>query len=244
MISYFKAVIAYDGTAFLGFQIQTSGRTVQGVIEAALTEIAKNPVRIIGAGRTDTGVHALGQVISFALPWKHSCHKLQIALNVKLPTDVTICSLSEADADFHPRYTAKSRQYKYVISTSSTKNIFSRQYALWLNTSIDVSVLQQASACLIGTHDFAAFGKPPQGTNTVRTVFQAEWLCYVDEIIFEITADAFLYRMVRNIVGTLLQAGLGQITVNDVHGILLSKSRATCGPPVAPQGLFLVKVNY
>lgn len=243
-VRYFRAVISYDGTAFLGFQIQASGRTVQGVLETALTEIAKNPVRIIGAGRTDAGVHALGQVISFPISWAHSSNKLRIALNVKLPNDVVVRSLSETNDNFHPRFDAKSRHYRYVISTGSVRDVFNRQYTLWLNELIDIDLLQRATMCLLGTHDLAAFGKPPQGTNTIRTIFQARWLGDGNKIVFEIVADAFLYRMVRNIVGTLLQVGLGQIEVGHVAKILLSKNRAESGPPVAPQGLFLVKVNY
>lgn len=240
----YKAIIAYDGTDFLGFQIQAKGRTVQGTVEAALKKIAKHPVRIIGAGRTDTGVHAIGQVISFRLPWRHRLADLHRALNANLPQDIVVLELSEIDSGFHPRFDALSRQYRYTILNQRVRDVFKRCYALHVAQVLDIGRMQQASLHLLGTHDFASFGRAPQGDNTVRTVTQAAWSANGPEITFEITANAFLYRMVRSIVGTSLEVGLGKLKVDEVKKILLARDRSRARTLVPSNGLCLVKVNY
>ncbi|NIT58244.1 MAG: tRNA pseudouridine(38-40) synthase TruA [Aliifodinibius sp.] len=240
----YKAIIAYDGTDFLGFQIQARGRTVQGTLEAALKKIAKQPVRIIGAGRTDTGVHAIGQVISFRLLWRHRLADLHKALNANLPQDIVVLELSEIDSGFHPRFDALSRQYRYTILNQRVRDVFKRRYEMHVSQILDVGQMQQASLHLLGTHDFASFGRAPQGDNTVRTVIQAAWSVNEPEITFEITANAFLYRMVRSIVGTLLEVGLGKLKVDEVKKILLARDRSRARTLVPSNGLCLVKVNY
>jgi len=240
----FKAIVAYDGTDFLGFQIQPRARTIQGAIETALKRMAKQPVRVIGAGRTDTGVHASGQVISFKLSWRHSLDSLQKALNVNLPHDIGIVDLRKVEGDFHPRFDAVSRQYRYTILNQKVRDVFKHRYTMLVPHSIDVAYMQQASLALLGTHDFASFGTPPQGNNSVRTVTQAAWEINGTEITFEITANAFLYRMVRTIVGTLLQVGRGQLEIDQINKILASRDRSMAGPPAEPNGLSLVKISY
>lgn len=240
----YKAIIAYDGTDFLGFQIQAKGRTVQGTLEAALKKIAKQPVRIIGAGRTDTGVHAIGQVISFKLPWRHSPTDLHKALNANLPPDIVVLELSEINSGFHPRFDALSRQYCYTILNQQVRDVFKRRYALHVSRILDVGQMQQASLHFLGTHDFASFGRAPQGDNTVRTITQAAWSVNGPEITFEITANAFLYRMVRSMVGTLLEVGLGKFKVDEVKKILLARNRSRARTLAPSNGLCLVKVNY
>jgi tRNA pseudouridine38-40 synthase len=240
----YKAIVAYDGTDFLGFQRQKRERTVQGTIEVALSKIIKQSVRIVAAGRTDSGVHADGQVISFDVDWKHSLANLQTALNVNLPQDIAVVELTKSPADFHPRFDAVSRQYRYTILNQPTRDVFRRRYALQVPVVLDVSKMQQASHFLLGGHDFASFGRPPQGENTYRTVFQAEWYTAGDELYFEITANAFLYRMVRNIVGSLLDVGMGKLEIEDFLEILQAKSRSNAVVPASPNGLCLIKVNY
>lgn len=240
----YKAIVAYDGTDFLGFQIQAKGRTVQGTLEAALKKIAKQPVRIIGAGRTDTGVHAIGQVISFRLPWRHRLTDLHKALNANLPPDIVVLELSEVDSGFHPRFDALSRQYRYTILNQRVRDVFKRRYAMQVSQILDVEQMQQASLYFLGTHDFASFGRAPQGDNTVRTVIRAVWSVNEPEITFEITANAFLYRMVRSIVGTLLEVGLSKLKVGEVKKILLARDRSRVRTLVPSNGLCLVKVNY
>jgi len=241
---YYRATIAYDGTDFLGFQIQARGRTIQGTLEQTLAKIAKKPVRIVGAGRTDTGVHASGQVIGFALDWRHASSTLQTALNVILPSDIAVVEVAETTEEFHPRFSAVSRQYRYTVLNQATRDVFKNRYSMFVSKPLDLSAMQRASGYLLGEHDFAAFGRPPQGDNTVRTVLQAEWSKQGLEYFFEITANAFLYRMVRNIVGTLLEVGTGNLTSEAVSRILASKERSQAAPPVLPNGLCLVKVNY
>ena len=153
-------------------------------------------------------------------------------------------SLVEVTGDFHPRYDALARQYRYTILNQATRNVFERRFALLVTKRVDLISMQVASRYLLGTHDFASFGKPPQGTNSIRTVLQADWYIEGVKIYFEITANAFLYRMVRNIVGTLLDVGLGNLPVDQVQSILFAKDRSKSGSPVPPQGLSLIKVAY
>ena len=240
----YKAVIAYDGTDFCGFQTQLQDRTVQGVIEAALAKISNNFVRITGAGRTDTGVHATGQVISFNLAWKHTSHQLQKALTANLPEDVCVTSLTAVHQNFHPRFDALSRQYCYTIINQFNRDVLRRRYTTHIRHPLNLDLMQRASQHLIGTYDFAAFGKPPQGDNTVRTITQAEWFSQEKTLKFKITANAFLYRMVRNIVGTLIQVGLGKIKTEEFKEIILSKNKSKAGPTAVARGLCLIKVKY
>lgn len=241
----FKAVVAYDGTDFVGYQSQAEGRTVQGVVETALNKVNHHiPVRIVAAGRTDSGVHALGQVISFNLMWKHQISQLKRALNVNLPNDVVVRYLEPCRDDFHPRFDAFSRQYRYVILNQPDRDVFATRYSLHVPQPLDLNSMKSASQFLLGEQDFIAFGKPPQGNNSVRTILQAEWSTKGAELIFEITADAFLYRMVRNIVGVLLRVGQGKLKPSEVSQIIQSKNRALAGPVVRPNGLTLIRVNY
>jgi len=240
----YKAIIAYDGTDFLGYQIQASGRTVQGEIEAALKTVTQTPIRTLAAGRTDSGVHATGQVISFTANWKHGTDALQRALRANLPQDIVVKTLTTTNTGFHPRFDAKSRQYRYTIINQPLPDVLRRRYALHIAQPLDVDRMQAASQLLLGTHDFAAFGRPPQGDNTVRTITQAEWRTHNTDVYFYITANAFLYRMVRRIVGTLLPVGLGEMNVEDVKTILKTKDRAKAGAPSAACGLCLINVMY
>jgi len=244
LVQHYKATIAYDGTDFLGYQIQAQGRTVQGELEKALDTIARKQTRVVGAGRTDTGVHATGQVIAFKLAWRHSIADLHRALDANLPPDIVVGELTEANTDFHPRFDAVSRQYRYTILNQPIKDVLRQRYTAYISRPVDVDRMRQASVCLLGRHNFASFGKPPQGNNTVRTLTQADWQVNGSEIAFYISANAFLYRMVRNIVGTLLQVGLRQMDVDEVEAILQARDRSKAGPPALPNGLCLVKVNY
>ena len=241
---HFKAIIAYDGTDFYGFQIQAQERTVQGTLETVLQTIARTPVRVIGAGRTDAGVHAIGQVIAFWMPWRHPPADLQNALNANLPPDIVVQHLTTAQPNFHPRFDAHRRQYRYTILNQPLPDVLRRRYTAHIAPPLQMERMQQASRLLLGTHDFAAFGRPPQGSNTVRTITQAQWQANGPELTFTITANAFLYRMVRNIVGTLIQVGLGRLNVEDVQTILQTRDRAAAGPPAPAAGLCLTRVIY
>jgi tRNA pseudouridine38-40 synthase len=242
--SRYRAIVEYDGTDFLGYQLQASGRTVQGEIEKSLQQITQSAIRIDGAGRTDAGVHATGQVIAFNAVWKHSLEEFHRALNATLPDDIVISELKIVDPTFQPRFDALSRSYRYLIMNQPWVSVLQRRYAYHVRKKLDVVVMQEASRLLIGSHDFASFGKPPQGENTIRQVSQAEWATNDNLLTFEITANAFLYRMVRTIVGTLIQVGSGQIAVNEIKEILAARDLTRSAPPAPAHGLCLVRVTY
>ena len=240
----YRATVEYDGTDFVGYQVQAKGRTVQGEIEKSLKRVTQADIRIDGAGRTDAGVHATGQVIAFNACWRHPLGDLQRALNAVLPEDIVIRELKVARPTFHPRFEAISRTYCYQIINQPWPAVLLRRYSYHLNRSLDVAAMNQASRLLLGQHDFVSFGKPPQGHNTVRTLSEAAWTAKEDRITFQVTANAFLYRMVRTMVGTLLQVGLGQLQVADVKDILEAKDLTRSAPPAPARGLCLVSVNY
>lgn len=236
------AVIEYDGTNFAGFQIQARGRTVQGELERALQQITGEKIRVIGAGRTDSGVHALGQGAHFDTAWGQPPSVLQRALNAVLPTDIAIRALVPVPNDFSARYSAQSRTYRYTILNQPTRSPLAARYALWVAEPLDVAAMQTAARTLIGIHDVGAFGTPPRGTNTVRAIYRAEVMRAEAFVHIELEANAFLYRMVRRIVGTLLLVGKGTLTIEQFRAVLAKRQRA--GNAVPPQGLCLIAVNY
>lgn len=241
----YRAVVAYDGTTYHGFQRQTNAeKTIQGRIEAALESIGGRGSVVNGAGRTDAGVHASGQVISFDLDWKHGQDALRNALNANLTDEIVIRQVAEAEQGFHPRYSAISRTYRYRLYSAQVADPLRRWYTWHMFYPLNVAVMREAADALIGTHDFSTFGSPPQGENAVRTVLQAEWLDEADEHHFIITANAFLYRMVRRIVGTLVIVGRGQMTPDRFSGILAARDPNQSGHPAPPQGLTLISVGY
>jgi tRNA pseudouridine38-40 synthase len=238
------ATVAYDGTDFCGFQLQTGQRTVQGVLEDALATITQESIRVVGAGRTDSGVHAWGQVVAFHTRWRHSIDDLHRALNAVLPVDVAVRSLNKTREGFHPRFDAKSRWYRYTVWNHVVRNPLLRRTALWLARPLDVEYIAMATRLLIGEHDFGTFGSPPQGQNTVRQVVRATWGQAGSELWLDIEANAFLYRMVRSIVGTLLQVGMGEMTVEEFDARFASADRDQAGPTAPANGLCLMAVAY
>lgn len=246
----YRATVEYDGTEFLGFQVQARGRTVQSELEEAIERITQKRVRILGAGRTDAGVHAEGQVIAFDVVWRHTVQELQRALNAVLPEDIAIRDLATVHPAFHPRFDAKCRQYRYTILNQPIRAPLWARYAYHVPDPLDVELMRQASQELVGRHDFAAFGKPIRGESSIRQVLRADWSVEYPEgiigrlLIFEITANAFLYRMVRNIVGTLVRVGRGEVTSEEFVSLLGSRDRADVGPPAPSKGLCLVRVEY
>ncbi len=240
-----KAVIAYDGTEYHGFQRQSPDRepSIQGALERALSTIGQAG-GVTGAGRTDAGVHASGQVIAFNVEWRHSLDDLQRALNSTLPADIAVLELEQTADTFHPRYDAVSRTYRYSISNMRVRNPLAVRYALHVPLELDVDALRQALAHAIGTHDFAAFGQPTVGESTIRSLYRAEVLSAGSSIVIDLQANGFLYRMVRRIVGTLLSVGRGEQSPEDFNGILKSADPNRAGPAVAPNGLCLTQVSY
>ena len=240
----FCALVEYDGADFFGYQVQARERTVQGEIEKTVKKITGLDIRIDGAGRTDAGVHATGQVIAFNAAWKHSLADLHRAINATLPPDIVVSRLRVVSQDFHPRFDAISRTYRYTIVRQPWPSVLDRRYAYHVKNRLDVAAMERASRLLLGAHDFASFGKPPQGDNTVREVTQASWSESGNRLMFEITANAFLYRMVRNIVGTLLEVGSGRLAATDISEILDACDLRRSASPAPAHGLCLVKVSY
>jgi tRNA pseudouridine38-40 synthase len=244
-VARYAARLAYDGTSYVGFQRQAAGLpTVQQVVEDALSSIARRSITILGAGRTDSGVHASGQVIAFDIEWAHPDHALLKAVNAHLPPDVALQAIMQAADDFHPRFDAKCRRYLYRILITPHRDPLRRQVVWHWRSSLDMEAMQRCAQLLIGEHDFATFGQPPQGENTVRHVTEADPRMVSDELHFTISANAFLQRMVRSIVGTLVEVGRGKISVEEFVAAFRSADRALSGPSAPPQGLTLMQVVY
>ena len=256
-----RAVVAYDGTDYGGFQRQANAPTVQATLEAALAQVTQETVAILAAGRTDAGVHAAGQVIAFDTDWlcresvsteldkvsakrRRGLSDLWRALNAVLPTDVAVLEIEEAAPDFHPRYDARSRRYRYTLYNAPVRWPLGRRYSLHVAESLDVAAMQRAAQSLVGEQDFATFGQPPQGQNSVRRVLVAEWGEESPRLTFDIEANAFLYRMVRSIAGTLLEVGRGRMNVEEFAAALAAGERSQAGPTAPPHGLCLMKVRY
>jgi tRNA pseudouridine38-40 synthase len=238
------AILEYDGTEFVGFQSQKYGhlRSIQDEFERALAECAGKQVRIVGGGRTDAGVHASGQTASFKIEWPYDLDTLQRALNAKLPRDLAVKALREVQDDFSARYSARSRTYRYTVLNTPVRSPLQERYALWVSSPLDVEPMQAAAHVLVRRKDFGAFGTPPRGDNTVREIKQARVWREGSHVMFEFEADAFLYRMMRRLVGSLLKVGLGQIGVGEFQEMVERKRRA--GDSAPPHGLVLVQVRY
>lgn len=241
----YQVILAYDGTGFSGFQRQGDTRTVQRVVEDALRQLGWQEKTLLAAGRTDTGVHAAGQVIAFNLDWQHPDQALQAALNAHLPPDVSALVLKKAEQLFHPRYNAVARRYRYSLFCQPVRHPLRERYAWRLWPMPDVERLQHAAGLLQGTHDFAAFGTPPRtGGSTLRTVHIAQWQATGDELLFEVVANAFLYHMVRRMVHLQVAVGQGWLGPESV----VDKLAAGADDPVQglapPNGLTLVEVIY
>ncbi|MBN1538043.1 MAG: tRNA pseudouridine(38-40) synthase TruA [Anaerolineales bacterium] len=248
----YKVTLAYDGTGYYGFQKQRNPNTptIQGCIEKALRELGWSKSSILAAGRTDTGVHALGQVIAFDLNWQHPASDLLAAMNAHLPVDISLCNIEEVCPDFHPRFQAVCRRYMYHIFCQSIRNPLRERYAWRVWPEIEIAQMQYAATLIEGLHDFAAFGTPPgsKGT-TIRFVEKVSWQWWKDAmdqkwLVFDISANAFLFHMVRRMVSFFIGIGQGKHEAKEL-GRLLER------PPVhpiqglaPPQGLVLVEVNY
>ncbi|NPV54034.1 MAG: tRNA pseudouridine(38-40) synthase TruA [Firmicutes bacterium] len=240
-----RLVMEYDGAAYSGFQLQAGVRTIQGELEKALLSILKEPVRVTGAGRTDAGVHALGQVVNFRTSSRIPVDKFPLALNSILPPDIRIIDASEVDVGFHARYDAKSKVYCYKIQIGPHASAFLRNYAYHVPLELDLDRMRAASECLVGRHDFRSFAASGGGAKTFeREVRILEWARDGRIITMTIEADGFLYNMVRIIVGTVLRVGSGREAPEWVKGVLDARDRRVAGPTAPARGLYLVCVRY
>lgn len=251
-MAHYKAILAYDGNRYSGFQRQKKGsgcNTVQAVVETALAKIGWQDETILFAGRTDAGVHARGQVIAFQLNWAHSLWELQNAINANLPADVAVLAVEYSDKDFHPRYQAIWRQYRYRIYCSPQRQPLYERYAWRVWPAPDFQSLQQCAQLLIGKHDFGSFGNSPRSEgNTIRSVYLANWSHWEDIDIqglhFDIRANAFLYHMVRRIVAQMVRVGQGSMSLEEFEQALNNTIKLSSHHLAPPHGLTLVKVNY
>lgn len=241
-----RLTIEYDGTNYLGWQRQRGGPTIQETIEKAIEKITKNGAKLIGSGRTDTGVHALGQVANFRTPSAIQTNQLQEALNAILPQDISISGCEEVDIGFHAQHNARSKIYGYLILHRPYPSALNRRRAWHIRFPLNLAEMRDASKSLTGEHDFRAFGLSTHALkSTVREVFRAEILTERnDSIWFEIEATGFLKRMIRLIVGALIQVGRERITVEGFRRILESGERTKFVRAAPPWGLYLKEVKY
>jgi tRNA pseudouridine38-40 synthase len=241
-----KLTIAYDGTRFVGWQRQAEGESIQGLLEEALARFEGGPVTVHGAGRTDAGVHAVGQVASVRVTCGHDAATLTRALNAQLPDEIRVLSVEEADAGFHARFSARSKTYRYVIRNAPIATPFERAYVWHVPGRLNIEAMRDAAAMVVGTHDFAAFQSV--GTETpgsVRTIVRSEVREIEPSLLaYEVTGDGFLRYMVRALTGTLVEIGRGWREPSCISDLLAGGRRADAGATAPPHGLFLVAVDY
>lgn len=243
---HFRLTLEYDGTNYAGWQLQAEQDSIQGRLEAALAQLFGEAIRVRAAGRTDAGVHALGQVAAFQAPRPFECEELRRALNALLPPDIAIREAAAAPASFDPRRDATSRIYEYRILNRATRSALDYRYAWLVREQLDLFAMNQAASRLLGEHDFAAFrtlGSAEQTTR--RRVFLSQWRATGDaQLLYRVEATAFLRHMVRTMVALMVEVGRGKIAPDAVTTILASLDRAQAPGAAPPHGLYLIEVRY
>ena len=240
-----KLTVAYDGTHYNGWQVQPNGITIEGMLNKAIAELTNETVAVIGASRTDSGVHALGNVAVFDTNTRIPPEKLCYALNQRLPADIVVQHSCEVPLHFHPRRCESRKTYVYKILNRAFPLPLSRYDCYFTYRKLDVEKMRQAAAYLVGTHDFKSFcSVHSQVETTVRTIYHLAVEKEQDVITIEVTGSGFLYNMVRIIAGTLVEVGLGNIKPEEIATIIEEKDRTKAGKTLPPQGLYLVKVEY
>lgn len=241
----FAATVSYDGTAFAGSQIQPNVRTVQQVLETAAGVLFGSPTRVELAGRTDSGVHAIGQIAAFSAETRHAAETVRKALNANLPEDVSVRAVRAVPAGFDPRRWARKRWYRYTIANGEAREPLTRRGAWFVEGNLDVRAMQAAAQALAGKKDFSAFSGPLEPERTpVRTVFTAGWRCEGSTLLFDIEADAFLPQMVRRITGSLIRVGRGAETVEEIVRLLQQAEPGSMAYVAPAHGLCLQRVWY
>ena len=240
-----KVTLAYDGTAYRGFQLQPNEDTIQARLESALSQMSKEPVRVTAAGRTDSGVHAWGQVVHFRLPRSIPPRGILEGLNSMLPEDIRVREVEETEDAFHARFDARSKTYRYYFDRSPVPSPFRGRYALHYPYALDREALDESAALFLGECDFAAFrASSCRARSTLRSCTRSAFLDEGEELVFEIAASGFLHHMVRNIVGTLLEVGRGKREPSSLESLFASRQRSEAGPTAPAKGLHLVEVTY
>lgn len=244
----YKCLVSYDGTNFAGFQIQKNAPTIQEILQKAFAKRFQKYIEITGASRTDAGVHALGQVIHFSLEeikdFDHFLHQL----NCILPKEIRLISIEEVSENFHSRYCAVKKTYYYFLSTGKYLSPFDRLYHVHVSPKIDISLMKEASKVFIGTHDFRAFAhqadKGCAKNKPIKTIYRFDWTPISDGYRIEIEGNGFLHKMVRNLVGLLIDVGMKTIPLEKINQILASCDRKQAGQTAPAHGLFLAKIDY
>ncbi|MFG6117257.1 tRNA pseudouridine(38-40) synthase TruA [Halobacillus sp. MO56] len=242
-----KCIIQYDGTAFAGYQVQPNGRTIQAEIEAALSKMHKGEVvKVIASGRTDAGVHAVGQVIHFTSDLDIPLDGWKRALTAMLPADIRVADVQYANSDFHARYDTTGKEYHYKVLNQKEADLFRRHYSYHVPQPLNIEAMSKACDYLEGEHDFTSFcsARTTVKGDKIRTITKAEVVVEGNEITFIFRGTGFLYNMVRILVGTLLEIGRGERDPEAVTGMILARDRSAAGKTAPPHGLFLWKVFY
>lgn len=240
-----KLTVAYDGSAYHGFQRQANALSIQEVLEERLAKILGHPLKMTGAGRTDSGVHAYGQVVNFYTTGTIPSERIPAAGKGLLPNDIVIVKAEEVAPEFHARYSAKSKIYIYRVLTGRAADPFTRNFAWHIPQALNTSAMHEAARIILGEHDFSAFraaGGPP--VSPIREIFDASCRQNGREIEFLFWGNGFLYHMVRNLVGTLINVGLGKLSAEGFRGVLAGCDRTKAGITAPPQGLYLKEVIY
>ncbi len=246
---HFRLTLSYDGTAYAGWQIQKNAPTIQAELQSALQRITGQRVPVVASGRTDAGVHALGQVVSFACDTTLEPDVLRRAINGNIPRDIIVLEVCEAPEGFHAIRDAICKRYRYILQDGDTPDVFSRAYAWHVPQRLDVETMRDGAQFLIGRHDFSSFeAAGSERTSSVRTISDLEVhrreTSFLDRVVIEVQADGFLYNMVRNIVGSLVDVGRYNQSVEWIGQVLETRDRKQAGATAPPQGLFLVHVDY
>ena len=241
----FKLIVEYDGSAYCGWQRQPDQPSIQAALESALRRMTQSPITLHGSGRTDAGVHALGQTAHFKCRTRLRPEELQKGMNGLLPGDIVVRSCRAVPLDFHARFDSRWKMYRYRICNQPVRRAVGRQYAWHIYRPLDMAAMADGARHLVGRHDFKTFessGSPR--AHTVRDVMAASWQKTDDHLVFEIQADGFLRFMVRNIVGTLVAVGMGKRSAGDIPDLLAAADRRLAPATAPPQGLFLIHVQY
>jgi tRNA pseudouridine38-40 synthase len=236
--------MAYDGTCYSGWQIQDNAITIQGVLQEALMKIVKHPVHLIASGRTDRGVHAIGQVATFKTESRMSPEEFKLAINSAVSSDISIVRVVEAPSNFHPRYSARRRWYRYIISNRNDQVPFFKNYSLWVRRRLDLDLLNKYSERIKGKHDFKNLGAVEKGEVPIREVIECEFKRKNEFVVFDIVANSYLRKMVRLIVGTFLHLERRGEDPARVDDILTTEGRSTLVQSSYAGGLYLLKVFY
>lgn len=240
-----RIIVSYDGTNYVGWQVQPNGISVQALLEKSLYELTGEQIRVEGSGRTDSGVHARAQVAHFETEARMAADKFAIAMNMHLPNDIRVLYSEECDPSFHARFSAKRKEYAYTVQLGPHADVFTRTTSLHLHYMPDIKAMQEAAEAVLGTHDFNAFKCTGSSMeNTVRTITKSEWSRNGQYLVYSVEGNGFLYNMVRILVGTMLEIGSGKRLASDMRKAIESGDRSAAGATAPAHGLCLMRVVY